>query len=244
MTEKNVLLDEFNTKKMLKRLEKLNALCPSCEKRLKLAGALFIYKNEESHKNYFYVICRKCEYKKEKQTQEKISQIKELIEKRLHNNPYPYTCEEVDDPNIENILNNVVRGSEKLQINALKETLGAWHKDDEVFFKENPKRKFYARKVYPGELEVTNSDNEYLRKDAAQKGISYSIVHSVGDGQRVYSYVSDLTGHPYEEEEFVAALFMVKVNSMFTPDDIYELYEKIKENKSIVEDFKLNQFTK
>ena len=44
MSENNVLLDEFNTKKMIKTLEKKKALCPSCEKRLKLAGALFLYK--------------------------------------------------------------------------------------------------------------------------------------------------------------------------------------------------------
>lgn len=245
MTEKNVLLDDFDTKRVLKNIEKRRGLCPSCEKRIKFAGSLSLYKSKESNgKTLFYAVCRKCEYKKEKQTQEKIDAIRALIEKRLEENHHLYSCEEVDDPNIDNLLNNVVNGNKKLEVNALVETLGIWHREDELFFKENPDRKFFARPVYEGELEVTQKDNDYLKEDATKKNISFAIVHSVSKGQRVYSYVSDLRGHPFQEEAFVAALFMVRVNSMFKGDDIYELYEKIKENKTIVDDFKLNKFTK
>lgn len=245
MSENNVLLDEFNTKKMIKSIEKMKALCPSCEKRLKLAGALFLYKSkEEDGKTLFYAVCRKCEYKKEKYTNDKIESIRELIEERLEANPYPYAQQEVDDPNIDNLLNNVVNGSKKMEINALAETLGVWHKDDEEFFINNPKRKFFARPIYDGELEVTQMDNKALKIDAEQKHISFSIVHSISEGKRVYSYVSNLHGHPYDEEAFVAALFMVRINTMFSGSDIYELYEKIKENGNIVDEFKLNNFTK
>lgn len=245
MSENNVLLDEFNTKKMIKTLEKKKALCPSCEKRLKLAGALFLYKSKnDGGRTLFYVVCRKCEYKKEKYTSEKIDSIRELIEARLEENPFPYAQEEVDDPNIDNLLNNVVNGNQKIQVSALTETLGIWNKEDEAFFENNPKRKFFARKLYEGELEIASKNNDSVPFDPSlYQRYQFAMVHRVSTGQRVYEYVSDLTGHPYEEEAFVAALFMIRVNNMFSLEDLPELYEKIKENKNIVDEFKLNSFT-
>lgn len=243
MSENNVSLKEFNTKIVLKRIEKKKALCPSCEKRVKLAGSLYIYKNKDTNEILYYVNCRKCEYKKDRQTEEKIETIRLKTEEKLRENRFPYACEVVDDPNIERMLDNVVHGSQKIKMNVFEQTLGVWHIEDEKFFKENPSRKFLARRIYQGELEETNRESPELRTDAVRKNISFALVHSVGTDQRVYSYVSDLTGRPYEEEAFVAALYIIRVNDMFSIDDLDDLYEKIKENKNIVTDFKLNNFT-
>ncbi len=242
MAEKNISLEEFNTKKLLKRLEAKKALCPSCEKRLKYAGAMFIYQNKETNENLFYAVCRKCEYKKEKQTKEKQEEIKVLIEERLVENRIPYACEIIDDPNIDKILGNVVHGDQGVKLTVFEETLGAWHQDDEEFFNENPDRRFFARPLYEGELEAIHKGDEKGMRIAAEHNIGFTIVHKVAKTQRMYDYVQNLVGHPYEEEAFVAALFMVKVNSMFNGSDIYSLYEKIKDNKQIIKDFKIDQF--
>lgn len=244
MAEKNVSLEEFNTKKLLKQLEGKKALCPSCEKRLKLAGALYIYQNKNSGENLFYAICRKCEYKKERQLKEKQESIKKMIEERLIENRHPYACEVIDDPNIDKILGNVVHGDKGVQLTVFEDTLGEWHKDDEEFFDENPERRFFARPLYEGELEMVHKGDEHAMKVAEDLKIGFTIIHKVAKTQRMYDYVQNLVGHPYEEEAFVAALFMVKVNTIFSGDDIYPLYEKIKENKQIITDFKIDQFGK
>lgn len=244
MAEKNISLQEFNTKKLLKRLEAKKALCPSCEKRLKLAGGMFIYQNKDTNENLFYAICRKCEFKKVKQTPEKQNEIKVLIEKRLLENRYPYACEVVADPNIERMLDNVVHGDQGLKLNAFEETLGAWHKEDEEWFDENPERRFYARPLYEGELEAIHKGDEDKIRIANENNIGFAMIHRVAKTQRIYEYVTHLNGHPFEEEAFVAALFMVRVNTMFNSSDIYTLYEKIKENKQIIDDFKIDQFSK
>lgn len=241
--EKNFHLTDFNTKQILKNLESKKALCPSCDRRLKLAGALYIYKNDNLNGRLYYVICRKCEYKKEKMDNEKQESRRKLIESRLNTNMYPYACEIIEDPNIDNILNKTVNKNENLKINALEKTVGVWHKNDSEFFKLNKGLKFFARKIYEGELEETNHNNEGLKNDAKNKNIAYALVHEVSEGQRIYAFVSDLEGHPYTEEAFVAALFMVRINPMFDESSIYELYEQIKENNKIIEDFKIQKFT-
>lgn len=243
MPEKNVSLKDFNTKIVLKRIESRKALCPSCERRLKHSGSLSIYKNKDTGEVLYYLNCRKCEYKKERQTDEKIRNIRDKIEERLKNNRYPYSCEVVEDPNIDRMLDNIVHGNEKIKMNVFDETLGVWHKDDEEFFENNPKRKFYARRLYAGEIEKTNIDSPELQADASRNNISFALVHRVAPTQRVYTYISDLTGHPYKEEAFVAALCMIRFNDMFEMDDLNELYKKIKENNNIVDEFKINKFT-
>lgn len=244
MGDKNFNIEGFDSKKLLKSLQNKKALCPSCERTLKLAGSLYIFDDVSSDLRIYYVICRKCEYKKEKQTKEKQENIKQLIEKRLHENMHPYSCEIVDDPNMDKILNNVKGVKQNLKINAFEQTTGIWHKNDADFFKNNPKRRFYARRLFEGELHETNKNNEALQKDALSKDISFALVHEVAPLQRVYTYTSDLEGHPYEEEAFVAALFMVRVNNLLTPDDIYDMYEQIKENDVILNNFNLSDLNK
>lgn len=233
----------FDPKKILKSLQNKKALCPSCEKTLKLAGGLYIYEDKNSEEDFklYYVICRKCEYKKEKQGTEKKEKIKLLIEKRLQENMYPYACEIIDDPNIDKLLNNTKTTKQNIKLRAFEMTTDIWHKNDGEFFKNNPERRFYSRKLFEGELDQTNKDNPELQRSAYEKGISFAIIHEVAPQQRIYEYVSDLTGHPYEEEEFVAALFMVRVNDLLTSDDIYDMYEQIKENKNIISDFNLQE---
>jgi len=244
MAEKNISLRDFNAKIVLKRIEKKKALCPSCERRIKHAGNLNIFKNKNTNEVLYYLTCRKCEYKKDKQTKEKQKETMLVIEKRLIENRYPYSCEVVDDPNIERMLDNVVHGNQKMQMNVFEETLGVWHKEDEQFFEDNPDRKFYARPLYKGELEAVHKGDEKMVEVAIKNNISFTMIHRVAKTQRAYEYVSDLTGHPYNEEAFVAALFMIKVNNAFGVEDLPELYQKIKENKQIVEDFKLDKFSK
>lgn len=244
MNDKNLDIEGFDSKKLLKSLQNKKALCPSCERVLKLAGGLYIYDDKSSDLRIYYVVCRKCEYKKEKQTKEKQAITKELIEKRLHENMHPYSCEAIDDPNMDKILNKVKGVKQNLKINAFENTTGLWHKNDADFFKNNEGRRFYARKIFANELYETNKTNKSLQKDAFNKNISFALVHEVAPQQRVYTYTSDLAGHPYEEEAFVAAMFMVRVNNLLTPDDIYDMYEQIKENGSILSDFNLTELNK
>lgn len=241
MKEKNVILDDFNSKQLIKKFEAKKALCPSCEKKLKYAGSLYLYHDKKNKLNIFYSICRKCEYKKEKLTKEQQDINLSVIEERLQKNTFPYTCEIIEDPNIDRMLGNIVNETKDLKINGLVSTTGEWHVKDQEFFDNNPNIRFYARPIYEGELEITNSDNPYLQQDAINKNIKFAVIHHMGGTQRIYSFVSDLTGHPYNEEAFVAALFMIRVNKSFTPDDLYPLYEKIKENYQIIKDFKLNK---
>ena len=238
MYENDLEIKGLDYKKIVKMLEKKKALCPSCERTLKLAGSLYIYQKNDL--KVYYVICRKCEYKKERQMNEKQVRIREKVELKLEENTHPYACEIIDDPNIDNILSKAKKPKDNLKINAFPDTTNVWHQADAVFFKENPERKFYARKLYDGELDQTNRDNASLQKDALQKNISFALVHKVAKEQRIYTYTSDLTGHPYEEEAFVAAIFMVRINNLLTADDIYEMYEQIKNNDSILDEFNLS----
>jgi len=244
MTDKKLDIHGFDSKKLFKSLQNKKALCPSCERILKLAGSLYIYDDKDSDLRIYYVICRKCEYKKERQTPEKKESIKKIIEKRISENMHPYACEAVDDPNMDKILNKVKGVKQNLKINALESTTGIWHKNDADFFKNNKGRRFYARKIFEGELYETNKTNESLQKDAFNKNISYALIHEVAPQQRVYTYTSDLDGHPFDEEAFVAAMFMVRVNNLLTPDDIYDMYEQIKANDDILNEFNLTDLNK
>ena len=239
--EKDNQLDYINKAIILKRLESKNCLCPICCKRFKKGLNLYIFSNNDIPLNLYYIVCEKCEtqYIKHKNNNEKLSKIKKIIKERFLSDLSPYSCEIIDNPDIDNSLNNIEQEKKEIKLNALKETSGIWHINDQEFFENNPTRKFFARPIYDGELEVTNKDDEYLRSDAINKNIKFAIIHRLGSTQRVYSFVSDLQGHPYDEEAFVAALYMVKVNKAFSSCDIYELYEEIKKNALIIDEFSL-----
>lgn len=246
MNSTNIELTDFNTKQILKSLEKKKALCPSCERKLKLAGALYILDSKELEDRLFYAICRKCEYKKEKQTLDQRDSIKKMIENRMIENMYPYSCQIIEDENIDNILDKVVYGNkdDKLKINALEKTYDVWHKNDNQYFRENEGLRFFARRIYKGELEVTNENNSELKQNAIDNNISFALVHEISEGRRVYAFVSDLTGYPFQDEDFVAALFMIKINPLFKIEDLEDLHMQIKANRKIIEDFNINKFTK
>ncbi len=240
MSEKRIGLDGLDAKKLLKTLEKRVTLCPSCERKLKLAGSLYLFYNEAEDLKVYYVICRKCEYNKVKQTNDIREQKRLEIEERLRNNMTPYSCEVVDDPNIDRILKKTVPVKKNLKIKAFEMTTFAWHVHDAKFFKENPERKFYARPIFDGEIEEAIKDNRSLKREAIMSPPEFTIVHEIRPKQRIYSYLSNLRGHPFEDDAFVAALFMVKVNPLLSSSDIYDMYKQIKENGNVVKDLDLS----
>jgi hypothetical protein len=210
-------------------------VCPSCESKVKKPGGLSHYKNKEKEMGIYYVLCPKCYKKLSKMMQpEKLIRL-ELIQNRLLANINIYMASEDNDNMISEMLRNVVsRKNEKNSISELP-TNNAWNRNDKDFFDNNENKKFRARRVFSGELEETYNNKPEMELDAAKKNISFAIIHKISDYQRTRAYVNDISALPWEDEDYVAALFQVLTNSYLTVNDIDKIYSelKAKSNSSI-----------
>lgn len=228
MTMYNVLEEtpEISTEMIKDNLLKDGGLCPCCEKRINAQSLLASFTNE--HGVFYYLICLKCLNLLNKLDDTLKSKKKLHIEARLLNNIHIYAAvlltstpmlDEPDDRMISVLPNNQAE----------------WVKDDKQFFTENPDRRFRSRPIFFGELEETYIDKPHLKNDAAQKSIRYALIHNIGYGQTVKSFVNDISAYPLNDENFVAALFIVLINEI-NPERIMDIYKDINERKAIFKD--------
>ena len=198
-------------------------LCPSCEKRISNDSMLASFTNDNGV--YYYLICNKCLNLLNKVDDVLRNKRKLLIEDRLDTNIHIYAS----------ILmkNESFLSDEEKMVSVLNDNDAPWILDDKEYFKNNLNRKFRYRKIFFGELEETYQSKEHLKNDAKDKNIQFVIVHYLGNGQTIKSFINNLSSnYPVEEENFIAALFIVLINKI-NPDKIMDIYKDINERKQI-----------
>jgi hypothetical protein len=217
---------ELNTEQIKTSLLKDGGLCPCCDKKIKENASLASFTND--HGVYYYLICNKCLNMLNKLTNELVNKKKSQIEIRLDKNIHIYAATLLKS---ESFLEE-----EDKYISVLNNNNAPWVLDDKKYFKENENSKFRYRKIFFGELEETYNNKEHLKEDAKNKSIEYVIVHNVGNGQTVKSFINDLSGqYPVEDEDFIAALFIILIQKI-EPSKIMDIYKDIKERKIIFKD--------
>lgn len=125
--------------------------------------------------------------------------------------------------------------SEDRMISVLNNNRAAWVEDDKIFFAKHSDKRFRCRPIFFGELEETYIDKPHLKNDASQKGIRFALIHNIGFGQTVKSFVNDISNYPIDDENFVAALFIVLIQKL-PPDKVMDIYKDITERKAIFKD--------
>jgi hypothetical protein len=217
--EKNT---EMSTDDIRQGLLEDGGLCPSCEKRVGAESLLASYSNDDGV--YYYLICMKCVNMLNKLDNVLKDKKKLIIEENLNANIHIYAAA---------LLNNnpsFSQEEENREVSVLNNFKSEWNQDDEKYFRENPDKKFRARKIFFGELEETYDSKPHLKNDASQKGIKYAIIHHLGNEQNLKSFVNDISAYPIDDESFVAALFIVLVQNI-PVEKINDIYEDIKERK-------------
>lgn len=219
-------IPELNTEEIKENLEEDGGLCPCCSKRVNNNNMMASFTND--HGVFYYLICGKCVQMLNKVDDKLRNNKKILIEENLINNIAIYAALLIrNEP--------VLDAPTDHMISVLNNNRAEWVIDDREFFKQNPERKFRCRKIYFGELEETYIDKPHLRNDAGQKGIRYALVHNVGYDQLVKSFVNDISDYPIDDENFVAALFIVLVQRLDS-SKIMDIYKDITERKHIFKD--------
>jgi len=213
---------ELSTEHIREGLLDDGGLCPCCSKRIDRRSILASFSSEDGV--YYYLICVKCITVMNNMPDEIKAKKKAKIEIALFENIHIYAATLLKEEN------GLIDKDENREISVLNNFRSAWNQDDELFFNNNPDRKFRARKIFFGELEETYESKPHLRNDAALKGIQYAIVHHLANGQNVKSFVNDISSHPIDDESFVAALFIVLVQGIPT-EKIDDIYKDIKERK-------------
>lgn len=217
---------EINTDDIKENLLKDGGLCPCCEKRITNQSLLASFTNE--HGVYYYLVCMKCLNMLNKLDDKLKTNKKIRIEHNLLENIHIYAA----------ILlkpEPVLETSDERMISVLKNNKAAWVEDDKKFFNDNPKVRFRARKIYFGELEETYIDKPHLKGDAANKGISFALIHNIDYGQTVKTFVNDISMYPFEDENFIAALFIILIQKI-PPEKVMDIYKDITERKTIFKD--------
>lgn len=219
-------IPEMNTDDIKRNLEVDGGLCPSCEKRITSQNFMASFSNE--HGVFYYLICNKCVQMLNKVDEKLKTNKKLLIEENLVNNIAIYAALLIrNEP--------VLDDKEDRMISVLNNNRADWVLDDKNFFNNNPDRRFRCRPIYFGELEETYLDRPHLQNDAYIKSIRYAIIHNVGYGQTVKSFVNDISIYPINDENFIAALFIVLIQKL-DPSKVMEIYQEIKERKQIFND--------
>jgi hypothetical protein len=217
---------EINTDDIKENLLKDGGLCPCCEKRITPQSLLASFSNE--YGVYYYLVCMKCLNMLNKLDDKLKSNKKIRIEQNLLDNIQIYSA----------ILlkpEPVLESSDERMISVLKNNKAEWVEDDKKFFAEHPERRFRSRMIYFGELEETYIDKPHLKGDASSKGISFALIHNIGYGQTVKTFVNDISAYPFEDENFIAALFIVLIQKI-PPEKVMDIYKDIAERKTIFKD--------
>lgn len=217
---------QINTDDIKENLLKDGGLCPCCEKRITPQSLLASFTNE--HGVYYYLVCMKCLNMLNKLDDKLKTNKKIRIEHNLLDNIHIYSAILLKP---EPVLDN----SDERMISVLKNNKAAWVEDDKKFFNENPKVRFRARKIYFGELEETYIEKPHLKGDAASKGISFALIHNIDYGQTVKTFVNDISMYPFEDENFIAALFIILIQKI-PAEKVMDIYKDIKERKAIFKD--------
>lgn len=217
---------EINTDDIKENLLKDGGLCPCCEKRITNQSLLASFTNE--HGVYYYLVCMKCLNMLNKLDDKLKTNKKIRIEHNLLDNIHIYAAILLKP---EPVLDN----SDERMISVLKNNKASWVEDDKKFFNENPKVRFRARKIYFGELEETYIDKPHLKGDAASKGISFALIHNIDYGQTVKTFVNDISMYPFEDENFIAALFIILIQKI-PAEKVMDIYKDITERKAIFKD--------
>jgi hypothetical protein len=198
-------------------------LCPSCEKRIANDSMLASFTNDNGV--YYYLVCTKCLNLLNKVDDVLRNKRKFLIEERLNNNIHIYSALLMKN---ESFLSD-----EEKMVSVLNDNDAPWILEDKEYFLNNPARKFRCRKIFFGELEETYQSKKHLKDDARDKNIQFVIVHYLGNGQTIKSFINDISNkYPIEEENFIAALFIILINKI-NPDKIMDIYKDINERKKI-----------
>ena len=201
-------------------------LCPLCEKNILKVGGLNKITSLEDDGVIFYILCLKCHEDIRTSSPDRERTITRRINKRLDKKFVLYSAKIYKDKD----LNSLSRDNSDNYLQELPID-NEWNDCDRTFFSKNPNRKFMARRVFPNELEETYKNSTKLKENAEKNNISYAIIHELAPGQRVRTYLGGLNGYPYNEEEFVAALFLILLSDEFSLKDLDKLHNEIKERK-------------
>lgn len=219
-----------------KELFLLGGLCPSCDKKIKKSGLVMKITYPNSDEDLVYLICKNCAKKRKRLPEERLRNVQLKINERLDSQFSLYAAKIMKEDHFENILS---RRNEKSYLKELPVN-NPWNEDDRLFFEKNPDRKFRARRVLSGELEETYGESEEKRNEALTKNINFAIIHQIAKGQRVRSYVGGLENEPYNDEAYVAALFLVMLSPELNASDVPVVYKEIKDRKRKIEDLGLD----
>jgi hypothetical protein len=222
-----------------KELLMTGGLCPNCDSKIKKAGDVMKITYPNKEEELVYLICRNCAKKRKRLTEVRLRNSQLKINDRLENQFSLYAAKVINEDHFENILS---RKNEKSYLKELPVD-NVWNESDRLFFEENPDIKYRARRVFKGELEEVYGKSEEKRTEALTKNINFAIIHQIAKGQRVRSYVGGLDNEPYNDEAYVAALFLVMLSPVLNETDIPVIFQEIKERKRKIEDLGLD-FTK
>lgn len=219
---------DLNTSHIKENLLEDGGLCAGCEKRINSESMMASFTNKEGV--YYYLICKKC-LKVLNNVDEflKINK-KTSIEERLLKNIHLYAA-------ILKIEEDTDSKEEEQIVSILKNNKASWMLDDLEYFEKNKDVKFRYRKIHMGELEETYESKGHLKNDAKNKNIQRAIVHYIGDGKTIKSFINELSdNYPTDDEYFIAALFIILINKI-DPEKIDDIYKDIKERKEIFKGF-------
>lgn len=219
---------ELNTEHIKDNLLKDGGLCAGCEKRINSDSMMASFTNKEGV--YYYLICKKC-LKVLNNVDDFLKQNKKtIIEERLSENIHLYAA-------LLKIEEKIEENEGEQIVSILKNNKASWITEDLEYFENNKDIKFRYRKIHMGELEETFENKGHLKNDAKNKNIQYAIVHYIGDGKTIKSFINDLSkDYPTEDEYFIAALFIILINKI-DPSKIDDIYKDIKERKEIFKGF-------
>lgn len=220
---------ELNTAQIKDNLLKDGGLCAGCERRINAESMMASFTNEEGV--YYYLVCKKCVNMLNKVDNFLKNNKKIIIEERLFLNIHLYAAILIKE-------NSFKEDKDEEQIvSILNDNKASWITEDLDYFQKNSDIKFRYRKIYMGELEETYESKSHLKEDAKNKNIQYAIVHNIGNGKTIKSFINKLSDeYPTEDQYFIAALFIILINKI-DPEKINDIYKDIKERKEIFSGF-------
>lgn len=216
-----------NVHQMVDALQDEGGLCPNCENRF-LGKVSMVSTFQKDNMIFYYTLCPKCYKKIQKGKEKDREQIKIRVEKNLMTNPLLYIA-------IVKHIDDIEEGENDRMISVIPDSRTNWQEDDKAFFNSHPELRFRARYIYEGELESTQKIKPNLKGDEVKKGINTAIVHKVTGEQFIRSYISDISSYPHDDENFIAALFVVLLHDI-SPDRIMKVYDDIKQRKEMFKD--------
>lgn len=220
---------ELNTAQIKDNLLNDGGLCAGCERRITSESMMASFTSEDGV--YYYLVCKKCVNMLNKVDDFLKTNKKIIIEQRLLLNIHLYAATLIKEDAFKN------KDNEDQIVSILNDNKASWITNDLDYFENNPDIKFRYRKIYMGELEETYESKSHLKEDAKNKNIQYAIVHNIGNGKTIKSFINKLSdNYPTEDQYFIAALFIILINKI-DPEKINDIYKDIKERKEIFSGF-------